>query len=197
MRQDAWRGYLEMALGLTEASRKQATKAVKRALGKGGATAEQLQGLAEELLKTSAANREALTRLVNAELERALNRVGLARADEVAELTTRVRELENELRVARAATPAAPAAVAAPATGDLAAVPATEPFGAGAAEPAAPAAARPRKVVKKAAKQAAPAPAEPAAATGPVKTAPVKKVAAKQAPVKKAPARKAAKKAGS
>src|SRR5437762_1788040 len=145
MRQDAWRSYLEMALGLTEASRKQATKAVKQALGKGGATAEQLQGLAEELLKTSAANREALTRLVNAELERALNRVGLARAEEVSELTTRVRELENELRAARAATPAAPAAVAAPAT---------EPFGAGAAEPAAPAAARPRTVVKKAAKKA-------------------------------------------
>src|SRR5439155_19556052 len=67
MRQDAWRSYLEMALGLTEASRKQATKAVKRAIGKGGATTQQLQGLAEELVRTSAANREAITKLVRAE----------------------------------------------------------------------------------------------------------------------------------
>jgi len=63
---------VEMALGLTEASRKKTTKAVQRALGKGGATAEQLQQLAEELLRTSAANREAMTKLVRYELDRAL-----------------------------------------------------------------------------------------------------------------------------
>src|SRR2546430_11334919 len=116
MRQDAWRAYLEMALGLTEASRKKATKAVKRALGKGGATAEQLQEMAEELLKTSAANREAMTKLVRYELDRALGRVGLATAEEVSELTARVRQLEAELAEARAArTSAGPA-------------PAVEPF---------------------------------------------------------------------
>jgi polyhydroxyalkanoate synthesis regulator phasin len=103
MGQEAWRAYVEMALGFTDASRKKATKAVKRLLGKGGATAEQLQGLAEDLLQTSAANRDALTKLVRFELDRALGKVGLATADEVADLTARVQELEGQLREARAA----------------------------------------------------------------------------------------------
>ncbi len=97
MRQDAWRAYLEMALGMTEASRKKATKAVRQMLGKGGATAEQLQGLAEELFRASTANREAISKLVRVELDRALGRVGLATAEEVADLTARVHQLENEL----------------------------------------------------------------------------------------------------
>src|SRR6266540_54664 len=106
MGQQAWRAYAEMALGMTDASRKKATKAVKRLLGRGGATAEQLQGLAEDLRQTSAANREALTKLIRVELDRALGRVGLATADEVADLTARVRELENQLSQARTAAPA-------------------------------------------------------------------------------------------
>lgn len=122
--QDAWRAYLELALGLTEASRKKATKVAKKVIGKGGATAEQLQALAEDLVKTSAANREAMTKLVRYELDRALGVVGLATAEEVADLTTRVRDLEQQLREAEARTAAplvdaaaaSPAANAAPAT---------------------------------------------------------------------------------
>jgi polyhydroxyalkanoate synthesis regulator phasin len=100
MAQEAWRAYLELALGMTDATRKKATKAVRRLVGKGGVTAEQLQALAEELVKTSTANREALTKLVRYELDRALGKVGLATAEEVADLTNRVRELEAQLRVA-------------------------------------------------------------------------------------------------
>jgi polyhydroxyalkanoate synthesis regulator phasin len=100
--QDAWRAYLELALGLTEASRKRATKVVKQMIGKGGATAEQLQALAEDLVKTSTANREAMTKLVRYELDRALGVVGLATAEEVADLTSRVRDLEQQLREAEA-----------------------------------------------------------------------------------------------
>src|SRR5262249_19542976 len=111
MRQDALRAYLEMALGLTEASREKATKAGRGVLGKGGATADQLQDLAEELLKISAANREAMTKLVRYELDRALGRVGLATADEVSALTARVRQLEAELAEARQAA-AAPVSAA-------------------------------------------------------------------------------------
>src|SRR5687767_5068997 len=85
MAQEAWRAYLELALGMTDATRKKATKAVRRLVGKGGVTAEQLQALAEELVKTSAANRDALTKLVRYELDRALGKVGLATAEEVAE----------------------------------------------------------------------------------------------------------------
>jgi polyhydroxyalkanoate synthesis regulator phasin len=98
--QDAWRAYLELAMGLTEAPRKKAQDAVRRAMGSTGATAAQLQTLAEELRSTGAANREALTKLVRFEVERALGAVGLAAAEEVAELDRRVRELERQLRAA-------------------------------------------------------------------------------------------------
>jgi polyhydroxyalkanoate synthesis regulator phasin len=127
MRQEAWRAYLEMALGLTDASRKKATKVVQRAIGKGGATAEQLQELAEELLRTSAANREAITKLVRSELDRALSRLGLATADEVAELNTRVRQLEAELEAAQAE--AADLIAGVPAVAVAVPVVAAEPFG--------------------------------------------------------------------
>jgi polyhydroxyalkanoate synthesis regulator phasin len=180
-----------MALGLTEASRKKASKAVKEALGKGGATAEQLQDLAEELLKTSAANREAMTKLVRSELDRALSRVGLATADEVSELTARVRQLEAELAEARA-VPTGPALATSPFEDDEAAritepvlTPVAEP---GASEPlatvtpiASGAGAGARKVAKKAVKKAGPAKSATAPAEVDVSTAP-------------APARKAAKK---
>ncbi|BCJ57079.1 phasin family protein [Micromonospora endophytica] len=96
--QDAWRAYLELAMGLTEAPRKKAQDAVRRVAGSTGATAAQLQTLAEELRSTGAANREALTKLVRFEVERALGAVGLATADEVAELEQRVRELERQVR---------------------------------------------------------------------------------------------------
>jgi polyhydroxyalkanoate synthesis regulator phasin len=103
--QEAWRAYLGLALGATEASRKKATKAVRQLVGKGGATAEQVQTLAGELVATGLANREAVTKLVRYEVDRALGRVGLATADEVRELTARVRDLERRLRGA-GATPA-------------------------------------------------------------------------------------------
>src|SRR3954468_10641145 len=99
---DAWRAYLEMALGLTETPRKRAQKAVGELVDRGGATAVQLQGLAEDLLQAGMANREALTNIVRYEVDRALGVVGLATADEVSELTTRVHDLEKQLRVARA-----------------------------------------------------------------------------------------------
>ncbi|MEV4545549.1 phasin family protein [Micromonospora echinaurantiaca] len=169
--QDAWRAYLELAMGLTEAPRKKAQDAVRRLVGSGGATAAQLQGLAEELLSTGAANREALTKLVRFEVDRALGAVGLATADEVAELTRRVHELERQLREAKGGpsgpVPQAPAPAPAPAT----AAPGGPMPGAeapGAAEPAAPAKAVAKKAV--------------------AKKAVAKKAVAKKAVVKKPPA---------
>jgi polyhydroxyalkanoate synthesis regulator phasin len=114
--QDAWRAYLELALGLTEASRKKARKVAKELFGKGGATAAQLQNAAAELVSTSQANRETLARLVRYEVERALGALGLATSEEVSDLTGRVQELERKLRDGTAATgdaaPAAPARAA-------------------------------------------------------------------------------------
>lgn len=108
--QDAWRAYLEVALGLTEASRKQAKKVAKELFGKGGATAAQLQNAATELVATGRANRETLTRLVRYEVDRALGAMGLATAEEVSELAIRVEQLERRLREAEQAAPPAPVA---------------------------------------------------------------------------------------
>lgn len=104
--QDAWRAYLELAFGLTEASRRRAEKVARDLLDKGGATAAQAQSLVEELVATSRANREELTKLVRYEVERALGAVGLATAEEVQELAARVRELERQARAGTAAAPA-------------------------------------------------------------------------------------------
>jgi polyhydroxyalkanoate synthesis regulator phasin len=98
MTQEAWRAYLELAVGATDATRKKATKAVRRLVGKSALSAEQLQGLAEDLLRTSAASREAMNALVRTELERALSRVGLATAEEVATLQSKVDDLETKLQ---------------------------------------------------------------------------------------------------
>lgn len=104
--QDAWRAYLEVALGLTEASRKKAREVTKNLFDRGEATAAQLQTAASELLATSRANRETLARLVRYEVDRALSALGLATSEEVSELTERVRELERAVHATAAGAPA-------------------------------------------------------------------------------------------
>jgi polyhydroxyalkanoate synthesis regulator phasin len=182
MAQEAWRAYLELAYGMTEATTKKATKTVRRLVGKGGATAEQLQTMADDLLSAGTANREALTKLVRYELDRALGAVGLATAEEVQALTTRVHELEAQLKDATVNAIAPPHEPAPPVGAEAIAE--------------APAAAVKKTVAKKAVakKVAAPAPATltktaPAAKTAAAKTA----TAAKTAP--RTPAKKAAAKA--
>jgi polyhydroxyalkanoate synthesis regulator phasin len=99
--QDALRTYLAMANGLTEVSRKGARAAAKKLAKQGGGAVEQVQALTEELLSTSRANRESITTLVRYEVDRALGLVGLATVEEVENLTTRIHELEAQLRSAR------------------------------------------------------------------------------------------------
>jgi polyhydroxyalkanoate synthesis regulator phasin len=107
--QDAWRAYLELALGVTEASRKRAERVARDLLGRGEATAAQLQTAAEQLVVASRANREGLARLVRYEVERALNAVGLVTADELAGLTARLRDLERRVDERVGVVPAGPA----------------------------------------------------------------------------------------
>ena len=175
MAQEAWRAYLELAIGATDATRKKATKAVRRLVGKGAVSAEQLQNMAEDLVKTSAANRDAMTKLVRYELDRALGAVGLATAEEVAGLTARVRELEAQLKAAKAT----PAVAAEPAVGPVGAEVVQE-----AAVATAPAAVK-KTAVKRAVAKKAPASAP---APTPAKAAPAKATVAKKAVAKKAPA---------
>jgi polyhydroxyalkanoate synthesis regulator phasin len=177
--QEAWKAYLELALGLTDASRKKAQKVAKKLVGKGGVTAAQLQTLAEDLVATSLANREALSKLVRFEVDRTLGKVGLATAEEVADLTARVRDLEEELRQARAT--AEPAG--APATDGVPVTNATAPV-------AKKTIAKKTVAKKTVARKAADAP--PATATAPVKKAVAKKAEPAPATPAAAPAKKAA-----
>ncbi len=107
--QDALRTYLGLAMGLTETSRKKVRKVVKDAVGRGNATADQVRAMSTDLMAANSANREALVKLVKFEVDRALGVVGLATAEEVAELTTRLRTLEGQLRGSESATAATPA----------------------------------------------------------------------------------------
>lgn len=105
MQKEAWRAYLDLALGLTESSRKQATKTAMKLVGKGGATAAQLQALVEETLAAGTANRAVVERLVRNEVDRALAVVGLATSEEVEALRARLAELEERVAGGRV-TPA-------------------------------------------------------------------------------------------
>lgn len=97
MQQDAWRTYLELALGLTEKPRKRARQVIEAVTAQSGASVEQLRSMTEELVETSVANREAVARMVRNELDRALARVGLATAEEVADLRDRIAALEQRV----------------------------------------------------------------------------------------------------
>ena len=111
---DALKGYLALANGLTEVTRQKATAAAKALVSQGEATAGQVTSLADDLVTQSKSNREAVAALVKYEVDRTLGRVGLATADEVSELTARLRALEavvRDLGAAQMAT-AAPAAKA-------------------------------------------------------------------------------------
>jgi polyhydroxyalkanoate synthesis regulator phasin len=98
MVRDSVKGYLALATGLTEVTRQRAVAAARSLAASGEATAEQVQGLAEDLLATSRGNRDALTNLVKLEIDRAIGRLGLASAEEVADLTARLQRVEARLR---------------------------------------------------------------------------------------------------
>jgi polyhydroxyalkanoate synthesis regulator phasin len=152
--QDAWRAYLELALGVTETSRRKAEKVARDLIGKGGATAAQVQDFVEDLVSASRTNREGLVKLVRYEVDRALGAVGLATADEVAELTDRVRKLEREFHTAGRAAAAATASSAGPETTGPPTTPARPTVGAAAGAGA--------KAAKTPAKKAAKVPAKKA-----------------------------------
>jgi polyhydroxyalkanoate synthesis regulator phasin len=114
--QDAWRAYLELAYGLTEASRKKAREVARDLLGRGEATAGQVQAFVDDLVSTSRSNREGLVRLVRYEVDRALGAVGLATVDQVAELTARMQDLERRLTAETGPAAAGTGATAAAAT---------------------------------------------------------------------------------
>jgi polyhydroxyalkanoate synthesis regulator phasin len=162
MQRDAWRTYLEVALGLVDKPRQKAKQVIESLGSQRGVSIDQLKALTEELVETSLANRESVAKLVRGELERALSVVGFGH-EGVTELKERVDELERRVSALEAAPSTAGRAQAAKAAGKKAA---------------------PKKAAKKA------APAKTAETTAASKVA--KKTTAKKASAKKASAKKAA-----
>lgn len=112
---DALRSYAALAGGLTEATtakaRDVAAALLEQAMsltGKGTDLTGTVTDLADDLLAAGKENREALTQLVRAEVDRAIGRVGFVREDELAALRRHVQRLESELGELRGGEPAAP-----------------------------------------------------------------------------------------
>jgi polyhydroxyalkanoate synthesis regulator phasin len=132
---DALRGYVQLATGLTEVTLAKAREAAAALLSQGlnleqvpdvpgkdtavdaaKVAATQVQGLADELLEQSKANRELLTGMVRTEVDRAAGRLGFVREEELAAVRRHVARLETQLAEIRAQLAGAgvPAPVAEP-----------------------------------------------------------------------------------
>ena len=119
------RGYLQLATGLSEVTAAKAKEAAMALVAHGLSfttkapdVVGQVQELADDLMTTSRSNREALTGLIRAEVDRAVGRMGFVREDELAALRRHVQRLEEQVHRLSATpgeAPAAPAAAAEPA----------------------------------------------------------------------------------
>jgi polyhydroxyalkanoate synthesis regulator phasin len=101
------RGYLQLASGLTELSRRRAMETARTVIAQGGASVEQMvpeqvrqqvTSMADELMATSRANRTLLVGLIRSEVERNVAALGLVSAAEVEEATRRADRLEARVR---------------------------------------------------------------------------------------------------
>jgi hypothetical protein len=130
---DALRGYIQLATGLTEVTVTRAREAAAALLSQGldlekvpdvpgrdsavnaaSVAASQVQGLADDLLETSKQNREMLTGLVRAEVDRAAGRLGFVREEELAAVRRHVSRLETQLAEVRTQIGAASAGTVGP-----------------------------------------------------------------------------------
>jgi polyhydroxyalkanoate synthesis regulator phasin len=113
------RAYLELASGLTEASRQRAKEVAQLVVSGGldqtiGPLGKQAQQIAEDLMATSRANRQLLMTLIRAEVDRGIAALGLPTREELGTLQRRVTRLEQA--VAAEGSPARKAAATTPTT---------------------------------------------------------------------------------
>ncbi len=104
---DDLRSYLSMASGLTEATTAKAREVVTSLLSTGMSLTTkavpapemmgQVQDLADDLVATSKNNRDMLTAMIRAEVDKAVGRMGFVREDELAALRRHVQRLEQQL----------------------------------------------------------------------------------------------------
>lgn len=142
---DDLRTYVQMASGITEATTAKARDVVTGLLATGLSLTSravpapdvvgQVQELADDLVATSRSNRELLTGVIRAEVDKAVGRMGFVREDELAALRRHVQRLESEVHELRSAASVAPASAPATAAGaDTSAAPAQAPEAAAGAD---------------------------------------------------------------
>ena len=169
---EALQSYAQLASGLTKTTREKALATAKGLLDQAGLgdvaadTTDRVSRLADELLAASKANRQALTQFVDAEVTKAVDRLGLAKAEDVEALRAEVATLRTATVAAASSAAAAPTAASAP---------------------SAPAVKRP---AKKAPAKKAPAKKAPAAESAAATVTPAATTAAAASPAKKTTAKK-------
>jgi polyhydroxyalkanoate synthesis regulator phasin len=103
---DGLRGYLQLASGLTDVTRERAIAAARALVAQGEASVgavvpdsvkAQVSSLTDDLLTTSRANRDLLRHLVRGEVERAVGRVGLVSAQDLASAGRRLDRVERRV----------------------------------------------------------------------------------------------------
>lgn len=101
------RSYLQLASGLTEATTAKAKEVVTGLMSTGLSLSSkavpapemmgQVQELADDLVATSRNNRDMLTAMIRAEVDKAVGRMGFVREDELAALRRHVQRLERQV----------------------------------------------------------------------------------------------------
>jgi DNA polymerase III gamma/tau subunit len=109
---DAVRGYLQLAMGLSEVTRQKANDAAKAVAGQlgiqgedalagagvaAGIAGQQVQTLAEDLLAAARSNRKLLTDLVRVEVDAVVNRLGITDQKQVDGVRATLAKLEEQL----------------------------------------------------------------------------------------------------
>lgn len=92
---DALRRYVDAVVGVTEVSRERAEKIIGDLARRGETRTKDIQKAAKELADRSARNQRDLARLVQKEIRRQIEGLGLATRDDVGRLQRRVKELED------------------------------------------------------------------------------------------------------
>jgi hypothetical protein len=107
---EAFQAYINMVTGVTRSTQAKAAATTRALLKQAGLqdvaaeTSERMTKLAEEIMRARRANRELLQHFVTAEVDKAVARLGLARADEVHALRDEIAGLRAQLDKAMART---------------------------------------------------------------------------------------------
>jgi polyhydroxyalkanoate synthesis regulator phasin len=92
---DALRRYVDAVVGVTEVSRERAEKIIGDLARRGETRTKDIQKAARDLADRSARNQRDLARLIQKEIKRQIETLGLATRDDVGRLQRRMKELEG------------------------------------------------------------------------------------------------------